>query len=122
MSNPPTTILAYSLAILVSCQVGCVALSIPSERFDDPADGGGLFGDWRNKSLCAPPHDAHPVRTWDEFASCGGPLDEDPLDPAVVAARKKQKEDEIPWPRFHPVPTRPVFGLQPSVAAGRPTE
>ncbi|GAA5507847.1 hypothetical protein [Novipirellula caenicola] len=39
----------------------------------------------------------------------GGALTVDPFD-SSVGQDGSIKPPEIPWPRFHPVPTRPVFG------------
>jgi hypothetical protein len=33
----------------------------------------------------------------------------DPCDPSLDVNGVPKKPD-VPWPRFHPVPTRPVFG------------
>jgi hypothetical protein len=109
-------ILMILLGTLVS-QVGCVALNIPSHRFDDPTDCGGVLGPWR-KGHCKPAHhhgDLGPHLTVGEFhdasGDCidGGPLDSAPFDPSLDC-QGNPKRPEVPWPRFHPVPTRPVFG------------
>jgi hypothetical protein len=39
----------------------------------------------------------------------GGPLEVDPFD-CSLDVNGNPKQPEIPWPRFQPVPTRPVFG------------
>ena len=94
---------------------GCVALNIPSKRFHDSTDHGGVFGPWRKHhhvgdSSHADPASAHVVNEhglmhgWD-----GGPLEVDPFDPSLDANGQPKKQD-IPWPRFHPIPTNPVFG------------
>lgn len=104
---------------------GCVALGVPSERFHDPADHGGLFGDFRRGpaskvpslgqqlvaegAILTPPvaglacHDSGPIG--DVY-----PMDLDPLTGTATPA----EPPNVPWPRFHPVPTRPVFGGNPS--------
>ena len=100
-------------------QVGCVALNIPSRRFHDPADHGGLFGHWhtanspcRRQACCNQPHGATHEGQTAGFCIDGGPLAVDPLDPSLdVDGHPKQPD--VPWPRFHPVPTRPVFGAGP---------
>ena len=109
-------ILTILLGTLVS-QVGCVALNIPSHRFHDPGDCGGALGSWR-KGHCKPmgPHDEFaPPLVADEFHGAsghcidGGPLETDPLGPSLDYDGTP-KPPEVPWPRFHPVPTRAVFG------------
>lgn len=114
--------------------VGCVALNIPSARLHDPSDGGGVLGHWKRGSaghqtagafdpgLAGPPLVSGDVRMPMEgpsMAACidGGPLGFDPMDPALDA-NGQTKPPEIPWPRFHPVPTRPVFGSPTGVMAG----
>lgn len=92
-------------------QVGCVALNIPSQRFHDPADHGGLFGHWRSGHSQNTPHP--PSREFhgsSGFCIDGGPLEVDPFDPSLDV-NGNPKQPEVPWPRFHPVPTRPVFGI-----------
>lgn len=129
----------FSILLLVAgllTQAGCVALNIPSERIHDPVDGGGLFGHWRNRlgsqgqapiaGHSAWEHHSVSGSDWPEgliesgaagggCLDCGGYLDGGPdgvcLD--CEQAASKRKEPEVPWPRFHPVPTRPVFGPPP---------
>lgn len=112
-------------------------MNIPSERLHDAGDDGGWLGGWhRPKRLgvpdptaplagfvdqTPPPH--HPLNP-DAHVFPGGPSfsgapsgaslaeqclgDETPVyDPAAEAQRAA---DEVPWPKFHPVPIRPVFG------------
>jgi hypothetical protein len=104
-----------TLAILaLTTQFGCVALSIPSERLHDPGDHGGLFGDWNHGvdhvGACTDGHCEEPSR-----CLVGMPCDGGPLDPTLdLDGNPKKNEEKVPWPRFHPVPTRPVFG-QPSI-------
>ena len=109
MRKPPLTSALLALVLLVTSQVGCIALSIPSERQFDPADHGGLFGDWDQDTETTGQCCDHPHRSFDDLACDGGPLESDPLD-ASLKIKGKPKKDEVPWPRFHPVPTRPVFG------------
>jgi hypothetical protein len=109
-----------TLAILaLTTQFGCVALSIPSERLHDPGDHGGLFGDWNHDvdhnvdqvGACTDGHCEDPSRCLVGMPCDGGPLDSDPLDPMLdLDGNPKKNEEKVPWPRFHPVPTRPVFG------------
>ena len=78
---------------------GCVALNLPSERYHDPGDLGGLLGPMKHARGPMPPSgsvDENDV--FDPFA-CDDDEDAD-----------KGKEDPVPWPKYHPVPTRPVFG------------
>jgi hypothetical protein len=104
-----------TLGILVTIsQIGCVALNIPSERLHDPADHGGILGDWKTggagpQGACSEREWEHPSRSFSELSIDGGPLECDPLDPSLDQ-NGNPKKDEVPWPLFHPVPTRPVFG------------
>lgn len=129
MANPQRFVALLMLFAAVAPQLGCVALNIPSERFGDPGDNGGLFGHWRSGGRShLQPHDvgadgsslpgghcdphAHPVHDGVMHQGVlidGGPLEVDPFDPSVDVDGNR-KQPEIPWPRFHPVPTRPVFG------------
>lgn len=89
---------------------GCMALSIPSVRYHDPEDRGGLLG---------PQRPANPVEVADvsgeqvfmegggERATCLGCGDEG-CD-GECDGSESEKPPEVPWPRFHPLPTRPVF-------------
>jgi len=89
---------------------GCVALSIPSKRFHDPQDHGGLFGDFRKGGSSGVP--GHPVQLDGHFCDAFDEQDE-----FGTGGHAHPKAPEIPWPRYHPVPTRPVFsgysGMQP---------
>jgi len=93
LSRLPAIVLVASLLPIS----GCVALNIPSQRFDDPADSGGLLGPWHTDPL---------VHSLEQAEGCldGGPLSNEPL---LV---EQAPESDVPWPRFHPLPTRPVFG------------
>jgi len=116
-----TPSIALTLSVfLLTMHCGCVAMNIPSERRGDPTDGGGLFGSWDRKTSI--PHTTHPREAsegWEmtappcEDAFCqdpfGGPLEIDPFDTSVDS-QGTPKAPEVPWPRFHPIPTRPVFG------------
>jgi len=102
--------LLFLLGTLIP-QIGCVALNIPSQRLHDPADHGGLFGHWRNvEDPNAGHHVSHELHHSGGFCIDGGPLEVDPLDPSLDF-NGNPKQPEVPWPRFHPVPTRPVFGI-----------
>ena len=90
--------------LLVMTQAGCVALNIPSQRYFDPADHGGAFGAWSND-----PGAAAGSQCAGGDCVIGQPLEVDPFDTSVDPDGKP-KPPEIPWPRFHPIPTRPVFG------------
>jgi len=108
--------LSLCIGVCVSSS-GCIALGIPSERFDDPADGGGLLGDFKRDQAYGPADMARELveqgavlspSSEGLFCSDGSPLDV----PAVGLGGNapQAKPPEVPWPRFHPVPTRPVFG------------
>lgn len=104
----PSMLLIATLAL----QTGCVALNIPSERFQDANDHGGVLGHWRQHGHLASPIGADHQHGQPIHGHCsldGGPLEVDPFGPDPES-RGKPKEPEVPWPRFHPVPTRPVFG------------
>lgn len=104
-----TRLLTFMFATALAGQVGCVALNIPSQRFHDPSDHGGVLGDWKQElgHFGAPGSESYYEQTTDCID--GGPLDFDPLDP-TLDEQGNQRQPEIPWPRYHPVPTRPVFG------------
>ena len=112
----------HTLGILVTISgmsaVGCIHPNIPSVRGDLPAAGGAhTFA----------PHPGPPaVYAAEGFvagSSCGprlpgGPVECPEDDPAVVRSgvladylydTGKPKEPDVPWPRFHPLPTRPVL-------------
>jgi len=113
MHAPMST--CFLLSLLVTSIPGCVALNIPSERHHDPDDRGGLFGPWasshRHHETTTIVHDAQACSAGTACEIDGGPLQVDPFDFSVDAQRRP-KPPEIPWPRFHPVPTRPVFGVR----------
>ncbi len=85
-SKPIATLILCSGLVISS---GCVALSIPSERYHDEADRGGMFG---------------PQRGANAERNCESDLFTDADD-----FQESEKPAEVPWPRFHPLPTRPVF-------------
>ncbi|WP_168566869.1 hypothetical protein [Crateriforma spongiae] len=120
---------------LLSCS-GCVALNIPSERHLDPHDDGGVFGGWNQpKRLGVPidtpvPGDPAVIASEGSIAAagcgpaghCGGighPVGgpgsfEDDCFGAPIGMHGDGdvpvEQPKVPWPKFHPVPTRPVFG------------
>ncbi len=107
---PPITL----AMVLVITQVGCVALNIPSRRHHDPGDRGGLFGSWRQGDGLTE-SDVPMVHPSGHTVSCPG----DCGDPACeewggcesgCGMYEEAQPPEIPWPRFHPVPSRPIFG------------
>ncbi len=85
-------------------------MGIPSVRYLDPEDRGGLLGPQRPASPAEVAEASGGqviVAGSDAPASClgcndlggeGGCEDDEP-----------EKPPEVPWPRFHPLPTRPVF-------------
>ena len=128
------SVLLWGSLILQSVilQPGCVALNIPSDRLHDPADHGGVLGHWRRQAHLAPAHASgphlvspatDPVEAMSPTqrspgnacvdgncvgGSCLGNCGSDEFDPLAGAAARH--EPEVPWPRYHPLPTRPVFG------------
>lgn len=119
-NHPRIAISTITLAsLLVLAQAGCVALNIPSRRYHDPGDHGGLFGSWRKDAAHG---DSQAMRSVDganggfpgDGQPCGDPACEhwDGCDGSEYGMQESVKPPEIPWPRFHPVPTRPIFGSQ----------
>ncbi|EMI55945.1 hypothetical protein [Rhodopirellula sallentina] len=99
---------------------GCLALGIPSERLHDPADRGGLLGDWNSDVSYGPDQITQDLveqgvvlATTDDGLFCEGPSPLDVNPKTGCLSPPKEKTPEVPWPRFHPVPTRPVFGTTP---------
>jgi len=104
---------------------GCIALSIPSERYHDPHDRGGLLGDFRRGSLSRTQHlsgDESFQGGFDNSSDCtsvgcsalhGSRLQDSDLIDDEEFSLHKPKTVEVPWPRYHPVPTRPVFSGYP---------
>lgn len=116
LAQKRTAIRFLFLAGVLLSQVGCVALNIPSRRFHDENDHGGLLGHWRGGGGRPLAHESSfATETSGEFHGSsgicmdGGPLEVDPFDP-TLDVNGNPKQPEIPWPRFHPVPSRPVFG------------
>lgn len=100
------------LAGVLFSQVGCVALNIPSQRFHDATDQGGLLGHWRGGGGGpVVQQDSTAGQFHDSGGICvdGGQLEVDPFDP-TLDVYGYPKQPEIPWPRFHPVPSRPILG------------
>ncbi|MDG2223462.1 MAG: hypothetical protein P8L85_18920 [Rubripirellula sp.] len=119
---------------LLLAQPGCVALNIPSQRWHDPNDEGGVFGHLQGTTVhratgqelllgtdstvlevSEGPYD----HTLVSPGFHGGPGFHDPDGSCVdcepncfdpLAETEATAPPEIPWPKFHPVPTRPVFG------------
>ncbi len=108
--------LSVCMAVFMLLQTGCLALNIPSQRNHDANDSGGILGAWEDPArpgrvlkeiLMGPPpeSDLGSCDDVDPFGSeaygsdyTGGPHPSEPAPP------------EVPWPKYHPVPTRPVFG------------
>lgn len=100
---------------------GCVALNLPSERYHDPTDHGGIFGSWKTGVVDPAATQSvanrdngiqHVADTVGSSINCigGESLAVDPFDTTNGEYAKPPEPPEIPWPRFHPVPTRPIFG------------
>ncbi len=129
-------------------------MNIPSQRFADPDDRGGILGHWSKErpAEVMSEFDAEQLHSanetgiiFDEISggipcnqrlksqqlsgqtccedgNCidGGALSADPFgdyDPTTSdhggfgpKKPKTKPAPEIPWPRYHPIPTRPVFG------------
>lgn len=115
---------------------GCVALHLPSERYHDPDDLGGMLGRWKHARGPMPP--SHVAEGSSCLADSSDPADEgagpafvpgretwatqdepgcdpfapgyDPFAPGWNPFARGDAEKPVPWPKYHPVPTRPVFG------------
>lgn len=87
---------------------GCVAMNIPSVRYEDPDDRGGFFGPHEKTDSGTMAMHGDGGQAWDASgsASCVDCVDDGSLD---GFGEHSEKPPEIPWPRFHPLPTRPVF-------------
>ncbi len=109
-------------AVASLLQVGCVALNIPSERHQDPSDRGGVFGDWANparpgrvlKEIVIGP-DAEPGMGCCDSQHLGDVplLDDGSFHDGFegdFGGEVAPPPPEVPWPKYHPLPTRPVFG------------
>ena len=129
------------IVLMLSNVVGCVALNIPSKRQFDPADRGGVFGPWTHGGSTQPEsygaecnaagcnaagcnaagHNvagdgfvitgdgSSPATMGDGVCLDGGPLGEDPH----FEMDNAPPPESVPWPRFHPVPTRPLLSGKP---------
>lgn len=78
-----------------------MAFNIPSVRYDDPTDRGGLLGPQRKLA----PEEVEQVRAGASLSGCNG-CSVSGDDEEVI---EEEAPPEVPWPRFHPLPTRPVF-------------
>lgn len=102
----------FTATFLLFVSTGCVAIGVPSQRYHDPDDHGGLLGDWRQHNLGSV-GGTHPLPPEER---CGLACDSDWQPPLELdenggsIADSKGDTPEVPWPRFHPVPTRPVYG------------
>lgn len=93
------------LILLPSFGGGCVALNLPSERYDDPEAAVGQPPGIDSLLLWAPRRDgstaaAPPSESIDSTSEAIDPASEPHASGRLPA---------VPWPRFHPVPTRPVY-------------
>lgn len=129
-------ILIFSgVLVLLLTHSGCVALNVPSQRFEDPSDGGGVLGDWRSGHADPLASERLVNGAFSDDENCGCPecassfcedgqcesqrshtdfLGGKSLIADLISKHHIGKTGpvapEVPWPRFHPVPTRPVFG------------
>ncbi len=103
----PTSIARQLVAVALTMPLlfgGCIAFNIPSVRYDDPDDRGGMLGPQQKRdpaelAVLAEQHRAG-------SRSClGGTVVND----LNIDEVKAEQPPEVPWPRFHPLPTRPVF-------------
>jgi hypothetical protein len=111
-----------------------VALNIPSQRWHDPEDQGGLFGHHQGGSdhhtggqelllnadstvmeITEGPYDETLVSpgffgepAFHGSGGCCADCETNCFDP--LAETEAAAPPDIPWPKFHPVPTRPVYG------------
>ncbi len=111
--------LSVILILLGLSQAGCVALNIPSHRFHDPTDRGGLLGDWRQAESAAMFHGEVGVETVPHLShpTDAQVIDDGLLDQQPFGCESAPKQPDVPWPRFHPVPTRPVFAAPAEIPA-----
>lgn len=94
-------LLTLILAGLNTAMGGCVAMNIPSVRYADPSDRGGLLGPQRPANQAELSAGNCETGACDPFiGNCAG---------ANGQAAEEPPVPEVPWPRFHPLPTRPVF-------------
>lgn len=120
---------ALIASLLCVTSTGCLALGLPSQRFHDAQDQGGILGDFRHSktpgppgmtedlltagAVLVPPHAScatgtSSVNEQTVMASGVDPMDVHPVTGSCLAP--VEESPKVPWPRFHPVPTRPVFG------------
>ena len=93
---------------------GCVALSIPSVRYDDPTDRGGMFGPHRSAGVDSVEHTVGgDSGGLGEVSQSGARCADESLED--IEEYPPPKTPEVPWPRFHPLPTRPVFSTFPEL-------
>ncbi len=122
---------AACVLLVVACfaSTGCLALGIPSQRLHDPDDQGGILGDWKRSNARTPAEitaelvaEGAVIRCADGACSgvthpghfdesCLGGLPALDVDPITGGGPGTEEEPpEVPWPKYHPLPTRPVFG------------
>lgn len=92
-------------ALPASTQLGCTTIGIPSRRNCDSAQS------CDQAQSCGPLGDCHGS---DLGCDCGGDGCLGWDDSGLDSLCGETKLPEIPWPRYHPVPTRPVFGVVPA--------
>lgn len=134
LASTARKLLSIAMALLVAvCLLGtsgCIALSIPSKRFHDPQDRGGLLGDFRHSGADNLP--VHPVHAGHLLGDpehstqctengcaglCGSGMSSHDFDEDAEfrVGGHHPKAPDVPWPRYHPVPTRPVFSGYPGL-------
>lgn len=109
----PVSVAAAMLLALTLASGGCVAMNIPSHRLHDAADRGGMLGGWLGSGANGGCHDGsvgygggcHDNTFVDQ--AFGDDLTDERLVPPAP------KPDPVPWPRYHPIPTRPAFSPMP---------
>lgn len=122
--KPLSIAVASIVAAYILATTGCIALGIPSKRFHDPQDRGGLLGDFRVGGSLPTPVNAgdgdhfidnsgHPAPCVEGYCvdACESETPYDNFDDGagIRSIGRHQKLPDVPWPRYHPVPTRPVF-------------
>lgn len=135
--NASTVAVSLAISMGLASAGGCVAMNIPSQRLYDVDDGGGILGSWGGKTIdghalpagSSGDQSVHQI-VGDQHVSprdtlgnhhaggnavgCGDShggkifFDEEFDDEFAVP-----DVDPVPWPRFHPIPTRPVFSPAP---------
>lgn len=119
--RPTSVPVAFAIAAWLLGASGCIALSIPSERYHDPHDRGGILGDFRRGPSSATHAAADSSEAFldgvDRSRDCtsgrcealpGDRFNEDESIDDDISIHQPKTVD-VPWPRYHPVPTRPVF-------------